>query len=312
MARLRDLTATLRKSGAWRFALRLNREIEEDDLLVWASALAYSWLFAIFPFLIFMLALAPYAPRHITNKVEAPLFSAIDRLPPAAATMLHQNVTNVMQRTHTGLLSIGILITIWAASGGMHMTLSAMDQIYELRQHRPFYKQRLLAILLTIVIAFLVLLVLLLIPIGDSVTRILEKHTLLNFSSGLWWAWTMARYALGVVLIFIVLAIFYHFGPAVKQPFRAVSPGSVFTFVCWLGFGVIFRVYVNHWGKFDRTYGTVGGVAILLLFFYIDAVVLLIGAEINSELDFDRGVERGSNDFTQTRHDVLEAAAVKS
>jgi membrane protein len=311
MARLRDLATTLRTSGAWKFILRLNREIDEDQLFVWASALAYSWLFAIFPFLVFLLALAPYVPRKITDQMEGPVFAAVDKLPPSAATMLHQNINNIVQRTHTGLLSIGILITVWAASNGMHMTLSAMDQIYELRQSRPYYKQRLLAIILTLVVAFLILLVLLLLPVGDAVTHYLQRESFVQFSRGLWWAWTLARYALAIILILTVLAVFYHFGPAVKQPFRAITPGSIFTLVCWLGFAICFRIYVNRFARFDQMYGTVGGVAILLLFFYIDAVVLLIGAEINSELDFDRGVERGSSDFSETRHEALEVAAVK-
>src|ERR1700683_4459638 len=102
MARLSDLGNTLWKSGTWEFILRINREIDEDDLFVWASALAYSWLFAIFPFLIFLLALAPYVPQKVTSQMEGPVFAAVDKLPPAAATMLHQNINNIVQRTHTG------------------------------------------------------------------------------------------------------------------------------------------------------------------------------------------------------------------
>ncbi len=101
------------------------------------------------------------------------------------------------------------------------------------------------------------------------------------------------------------VAVIYYFGINIRQRFNALSPGAIFTIGVWLILGIAFRIYVDRFAlrSYDRTYGTVGGVCILLLFFYIDAVVLLIGAEINSEIDFEvLGVERGTRDFRRIRH----------
>jgi hypothetical protein len=112
-------------------------------------------------------------------------------------------------------------------------------------------------------------------------------------------AWQVGRFSLGILLMLATVAIIYYFGPNVKQKWRLLTPGAVFTVVVWVALGGAFRAYIDKYGKYDQTYGAVGGVAILLLFFYIDAVVLLIGAEINSEVDFvSLGLEPGATDFT--------------
>lgn len=280
------------------FLMRVNQEISDDGLFIWAAALAYSWLFAIFPFFIFLLTLVPYVPHRITDHAEAPVYAAIDRtLPPNTAETLKSNISSVIHQTHTGLLSFGIIVTIWAASGGMNMTLSAMERIYDVPKPRPFYRQRPLAVVLTLFVALAVVSVLVLLPVGSVVTHYIERHTVLQISRGVLVLWNVARWALALVLMFAIVAILYYFGPSVKQRFRPISPGAVFTVAAWVILGILFRVYVVHFGKYDKTYGTVGGVVILLTFFYIDAVVLLIGAEINSEIDFALGVQRGSMDF---------------
>jgi membrane protein len=284
------------------FLMRVNQEISDDGLFIWAAALAYSWLFAIFPFFIFLLTLVPHMHR-ITEHAEAPVYAAIDRtLPPATAETLKSNIIGVIHQTHNGLLSFGIIVAIWAASGGMNMTLSALERIYDVPKPRPFWRQRPLAVVLTLFVALAVIAVLLLLPIGSLITHYIERHTLVQLSKGIIFLWNLARWALALVLMFAIVAILYYFGPSVKQRFRPISPGAVFTVAAWVILGIAFRLYVEHFGKYDKTYGTVGGVVILLTFFYIDAVVLLIGAEINSEIDFALGVQRGSMDF---RHPVV-------
>jgi membrane protein len=297
MARLRDVPRVIATVGPWEFTKRVWKEISDDSVFVWSAALAYAWLFAIFPFFIFLLTLLPYLPARVKDQAEAPMHEAVFMLPEKAASLVWQNVLSVMHQPHTGLLSTGILITIWAASGGMNMTMAALDRCYDVAKPRPFYVQRPLAIVLTVVVATLVLAVLILLPIGTVVTHFIERHEIALISRGMLIALNVARYSLALVLMLGVLMIMYHYGTQVKQRLRAVSPGAVFTITVWMLLGLAFRFYVNRFGKYDQTYGTVGGVAILLLFFYIDAVVLLVGAEINSEIDFALGVPRGSLDF---------------
>jgi membrane protein len=177
------------------------------------------------------------------------------------------------------------------------MTMSALDKCYDVKIGRPFYKQRALAIALTIGVAICMLLIIILLPIGAAVEAWLRYRGLLTGAMA--WMFDAARYALSLVLGVFVLSIIYYFGPAIRQRFQILSPGAAFSAIVWIVLDVAFRFYVDRFARYDQTYGAVGGVAILLLFFYIDGLVLLIGAEINSEIDFERlGVPEGSLDFT--------------
>jgi membrane protein len=304
MARLSDVPVVLRRVGFFTFVRRVWNEMNDDSLYTWGAALAYSWLFAIFPFLIFLLTLIPYLPQPVINEayVRIPVL-LYDWFPVNAAYTLWENIERVLWEPPAGLFSIGLLVTIWAASGGVNMTMTALDRCYEVDCGRSFLKRRLIAIFITIVVATLILLVLILIPIGNLLTKHLahwnDQHHYLPQ-----WAFltlNIVRYLLAGVLMFTVVAIMYYFGISVKQKWRVFSPGAIFTIAVWILLGFAFRWYVNVFAKetYNRTYGTVGGAAVLLLFFYLDALVLMIGAEINSEIDYEiLGVERGCRDFT--------------
>jgi membrane protein len=184
------------------------------------------------------------------------------------------------------------------------MTMTALDRCYEVENGRSFFKRRFIAIGITLVVTTLILTVLVLIPVGNLATRLATEYWQgknIPYPQWIVWIWNAARYALAGVLCFTVVAILYSQGVAVKQRWRLFTPGGVFTIGVWLVLSFTFRWYVNSFGKesYNRTYGTVGGVAVLLLFFYLDALVIMIGAEINSEIDYEiLGVERGSRDFT--------------
>jgi membrane protein len=297
-ARLTDVPKVLRAIGPWEFTKRVWKEIGEDNVFVWASALAYAWLFAIFPFFIFLLTLLPYLPPQVKAQTEGPLRNSIYSFLPdrSSADVVWSNVYKVMHEPRTGLLSVGILVTIWAASGGMAMTMAALDRCYDLPGYRPFYTLRPIAVLLTIVVATLIIAVLILLPVGTALTHFIRERNIQLISEGTLFLWNIARYTLALMFMLMVVAILYYFGPRVRQRFRFITPGAVFTLGVWLLLGFTFRIYVTKFGRFDKTYGTVGGVAILLLFFYIDALVLLVGAEINSEIDFAMGIPRGAFD----------------
>jgi membrane protein len=305
MARLADLPVVFRRVGVIRFILRVWREIGDDHLFAWGAALAYSWLFAFFPFLIFLLTLVPHLPERA--KLEAyeqiPVW-LYKWLPAESAWTVWENIRRVLEEPPKGLLSIGLLVTIFAASGGVNMTMTALDRCYELDRGRSFWKRRLIAIGITLVVTTLILIVLVLIPVGNLATRLAQEYWQsknIPYPQWIVWLWNAARYALAGILSFTVIAIMYSHGIAVKQRWRLFTPGAVFTILVWVILGVTFRWYVNSFAKesYHRTYGTVGGVAVLLLFFYLDALVIMIGAEINSEIDYEvLGVERGCRDFT--------------
>jgi membrane protein len=283
MARLSELIPAIRLLGPFRFVKNIWREIGDDNLFTQAAALAYSWLFAIFPFFIVLLTLVPYLPRMQKDMVLKQVDSSLDILSKKGAEPIRNSLDQVLNEPRNGLLSIGLVICIWAASGGVSMTMSALDDAFDAPHVRPFYQQRPIAIVLTLVLSIMVLLVFVLLPIGTAITRYLAH--IQYFPSPILWALNFSRYALAILLMFGVLATLYRFGTIVKQQFVFFSPGAIFTVIVWILLAETFRIYIDKFGRYERMYGAVSGVTIVLFFFYLDALMLLIGAEINSEID---------------------------
>jgi membrane protein len=286
MAKLREAKQVIGALGIREFVRRVWQQVGEDDIFTWGASLAYSWMFALFPFLIFLLSLVPLLPKGARVQAGADIHSALRNLPRNAADPILAQADDLLNHPRGSLLSLGLIITIFAASGGMSMTMTALDRCYDIRQGRPYWKHRLVAALLTVIGATFIILVMILLPVASGMIAWLQTHgkalgpalMLLNFS----------RFVLAIALLLSVLALVYRWGISIKTRFHFFTPGAVFSVMVWLVLGFLFRYYINRFGaaSYNKTYGAVAGVAILLLFFYIDAVVLLIGAEINSEVDF--------------------------
>ena len=313
MARLSDVPRVIRSVGLIAFGRRVWDEVSKDNLFTWASALAYSWLFAIFPFFIFLLSLVPYLPNRVTEGVTNGIHKLVDELPGDSANLVWKNIesaTTDLRHRNTGpLLIFGLVIALWSASGGMANTMNALDKVYELQFGRPLWLNRLMGMTLTIVCAAMLIVVIALLPIGTLVKLWFVKVMGISKWAPAIVAFDLVRWAASIILMISLLMVIYHFGPAIKQRFTWLSPGAVFALVVWVALALLFRVYIEKIGGkgYARTYGTVGGVAILLLFFYLDALVLLIGAEINSEIDFEvLKVRRGSRDFRKAQDLTLE------
>jgi len=307
MARLRDVPKVVRSIGLFAFTKRVWAQINEDNLFTWAAALAYSWMFAVFPFLLFLLSLLPYLPLDLRSKAEDGIKEYLHNLPTlpheAADTIwnnIEGNLKNLLHQPKGLVLYFGLLLALWAASGGMSATMSALDRCYELDRGRPFHKHRLLAIGLTILVLMLLLVVVCLLPVGTAARDVFVNYGWVPRHSPLLVVFDAARWLLALLFLLLALGIIYYKGPSVRHHFYWITPGSIFCIVVWVVLGMGLRIYIDRVGglSYQRTYGAVGGVAVLLLMFYIDALVLLIGAEINSEVDFEvLKVQRGTCDF---------------
>ncbi len=284
MARVRDVPAAVRSVGTLRFLKNLFTRIADDDLSTQAAAVAYAWLFAVFPFLIFLITLAAYMPKENRDKVVEKVTATIGHvMQQDAANTITTNLNQVLNVPRGGLLSIGLFITLWVASGGMRTTMSSLDTAYDAKRRRPFWVQWPLAVLLTLIVSVMVAAVVVLLPVATSFQDLIARH--FRLPTAALWLFNLGRFAIAVALVLAFLSLVYQFGTVVKHPFAFVSPGAVFTLVVWLALGWGFRIYVDKIGSYQKTYGAVGGVAVLLLFFYLDAWVLLVGAEINSQID---------------------------
>lgn len=299
MASLSDTRTAIRQVGLWTMLKRIVNETSDDHLVMWASSLAYSWLFAIFPFLIFLLSLLPMLPESF----KTPVLNEIDKwvhesLPSQAADIIWNNAAVILTQPFKSLLSVALFGALWGASGGINTTISAIEKCYDIDRGRPFYRQRPLAVLLTMVVAFLIITLILVLPVGTIAIRWIESTGYSFFSKPIVMFWKIARIPLALLLMMSILHVMYHYAPFIRQKRVFITPGAIFCVIVWSGLSIGFRYYLDHFASYNKTYGTVGGVAILLLVFYLDALVLLIGAEINSEIDFQvTGLPRGTRDF---------------
>jgi membrane protein len=303
MARIQDIPIVLRSVGLKTFVGRVAREVMEDELLVFSAALSYSWLFALFPFLLALLSFLPYLPGGNIQAMIQSIHDALEASLPREAvntiwSSIRGRIEEILAGREQALVGVGLLVAIWAASGGMQMTMVALDKCFEIEKGRAFYRRRPVAIGLTIAVGLLMLAVLILVPVGTLVIRWVLEYKVETISFWTVWLVNFVRWGLAVMALLLALALVYHFGPSLRRRWRFITPGAIFSLVVWVVLAYAFKYYVNHFGRYHRTYGAVGGVAILLLFFYIDAVVLLVGAEINSEIDYEvLKVPRGCRDL---------------
>jgi membrane protein len=281
MAHLREFVPAVRAVGLKKFVLVIIQEVNKDKLTTQAAAVAYAWLFAVFPFLLFLLTLFAYIPEKQKINAHDFISSAVHEvMAKDAAETIVSNLNEVLNQPRSGLLSIGLAVTLWIASGGMSMTMTALDAAYDAKKTYPFYVQRPIAMLLTIIITVLNVIVLLLWPVGTAIENFLSNTG--RVPGRILWMLTFARYGLAVLLMLAILSLLYTFGTRVRHRLTFTSPGAIFTLLVWVVLGECFRFYVDKFGRYQKTYGAVGGVTIILLFFYLDALVLLIGAEINN------------------------------
>lgn len=293
----------IREVGIWTLIKRVVKETLDDHVFVYASALSYAWLFAFFPMLVFLISLLPYLPHDAREAGQNLIYEAIRRnFPPETATWILENtkLKTVLESTlnarRGALLSVSLAIALYAASNGISAIMTALDRCYDIDKGRPFYRSKPLSLLLTVVLTGLVLLVMTLIPIGSFVrNRIVEQglrvpFTEIELKSWMVLAFDWARYAIGLTAGFAILSIIYNFCPSVRMKWKLISPGAILCFAAWVVIGLGFKLYLAKTGgtTYSQTFGPAAGLAILLLMFYLYGVVLLVGAELNSEIDFTR------------------------
>lgn len=256
------------------------RQFGQDDMSTYASALAYRALFSLFPFLLFLIAMLGFFD----------LQSFFDWLRQQAAMLLPGQAMDVvnpvidqMQEEKSGLLSVGILVALWSASVGVRSLMNAMNKAYDVEEGRPGWKLYLLSVLYTIGLAVILLVAAGLMVTGPQVMEWLASQVGLQDIVVTLWAWL--RWPVVVVLMMLVVAVLYYVTPDVEQEFRFITPGSVLAVIVWIAASVGFGIYVANFGNYDATYGSVGAVIVLLLYFYISSAVLLLGAEMNAVIE---------------------------
>jgi len=256
------------------------REFSKDDMTTYAAALSYHALFALFPFIIFMIALLGFL--QVPQFFDWILEQAETAFPADAYGRLEEVVDQVQNQSSRGLLSFGIVTAIWAASSGIRSLMNALNVAFDVEETRPAWKRYLLSIVYTIGIAALLLASAALMLLGPQAIEAIAEQV--GLGSLFVTLWTWLRWPVLAVLLVLAAALIYYAAPNVEQPFKLITPGAAFAVILWVIASIGFSIYVSTFGNYSATYGSLGGVIVLLFFFFISSAVLLLGAEINAEL----------------------------
>jgi membrane protein len=266
------MTDQLRAIGA-----RFVRSVQEHDLTGLAAELAYRFLFAVFPFGLFLAALGAFAAGWlgIENPAQQIVDGLGDNLPPALASALAPELERVIGTARPGLLSFGAIAALWAATGGTNALIKAMNRAYDVEETRSFVPRTLLAIGLTLLGSLGILVSFVTIVGGALVTEQIAEQ--LGLSGQAWFLLSLARWPAVFVLLVVAVAILYRLAPNVRTPWRWAFGGAALFTAGWLIATWAFAWYVGTMGNYGATYGALGGVIVLMLWFYLTGL-LLVGA----------------------------------
>jgi membrane protein len=262
-----------------RVARRVWRESGEDDVLGASAELGYFFLLALFPMLIFLTSLIGFIPD-----LQASIFHELRRIAPSdAMRVVNDTMQDVVSKRGGGWLSFGILGTLWAASTGTAALIDTLNRAYEVKETRSYWKVRLIALALTIGLSLVVITGSAIIMLSDRLPAWLGAR--LGISSGLLGWWTAVDYLLGLLLLALATGTIYRFGPDLKGKCRWITPGSIFAAVAAALASWLFSLYLRLAPSYSATYGSLGAVVVLMLWLYLIGLVILLGGEINNEIE---------------------------
>jgi membrane protein len=272
---------------------RMLTEFSEDNMTVWAAALTYFGLLALFPALIALVSIIGLFgdPQSTTSTIT----QIVSQLGPKSAAQTFtgpiQSITS--HKSAAGILFIvGLATALWSASGYVGAFMKAANVIYETPEGRPFWKLRPLQLLVTLVMILLLAGVLLALVLTGPVVDAVAKP--LGVGPTAQTIWNIAKWPVMLAVVILMFTVLFHAAPNVRLPgFKWVTPGAIFAVVVWIVISALFAFYVANFGSYDKTYGTLGGVVALLVWMWITNCALLLGMELNAERERSRELEAG-------------------
>jgi membrane protein len=273
---------------------------------VFAAGLSYYFVLSLFPLLVSMASLLGYIP--IPQLFEG-LLSLMARLVPGDGMSLVRNiVSDVVNHKHPHFLTLGLIFTIWTASSGFAAIIDGLDVVYRVRETRPVWKTRPIALGLTLLAGSLLLVAVGLMVEGTHLGIWFTDRFTLN--PDILAAWRFLRWGIAIAFAVLAVELLYHFGPNVKQSFRDSLTGAIVAVMTWIGLSFLLGVYFKHFESLNRTYGPLGAAIGLYVWFYLSGFAILLGGEINFLLGELKGHNAPQSSApTRTQINNLNAAA---
>jgi membrane protein len=269
----------------WReLAKRVWHEIDEDNVFGRAAELSYYFLLALFPFLIFITSVIGLVLGSGTGTRHM-LFDYLARImPPSAFQLIDNTMWEVSAASSGGKLSFGILAALWAASNGLTAITDSLNSAYDLTESRPWWKRRLVSIGLTMALSVLIIGALVLVVAGGRIAESLAGAY--GFGPVFPLTWKIIQWPVVLAFMILAFALIYYFAPDLReQKWIWLTPGAAIGVALWLLISIAFRVYLHFFNSYSATYGSLGAVIILMLWLYFTGAAVLVGGEINSEIE---------------------------
>lgn len=260
---------------------RTASEMVADNCLNLAAQLAYYFFLALFPALLFLVAIISFIP--VAGLLEM-ITSTLARVAPnEVVTIIQDQILKIAHEKNGGLLTLGVVGAIWSTSSGVNAIIDTLNTAYDIRETRPWWKVKLLALGLTVALAVFIVVSFALVIVGPTLAE--KVAVSLNLGPAFEWTWKILQWPVIFGLVSLAIALIYYFAPDAEQEWIWISPGAVLSTTLWLLISLGFKLYVANFGSYNATYGAIGGVIVLMLWFYVSALAVLTGAELNAEIE---------------------------
>jgi membrane protein len=262
---------------------RVAQRISDDDIFGRAAQLSYYFLLALFPLLLVLINVLGYMAQEGTAFREQLLTYLAAVMPRSAIALVRTTLTEISEASGTGKVSFGLLAALWAASNGMGAISDTLNTAYNVKERRPWWKVRIISVCLTIALAILILAALAIVLNGGTIGEALAARY--GFGDVFTIVWKIVQWPIALVFVLTTFNLIYNFAPDLPQGTRSwITPGAFVGVGLWLIVSFGFRAYLSFFDSYSVTYGSLGAVIVLMLWFYLTGVAILIGGEVNSEV----------------------------
>jgi len=263
----------------------LLNEILEDSLLNKASALAYNFLLALFPGTLFLFTLIAYIPG---DKFQEKLLELIHTILPTYAYLAFETtIEDIVKHQNAGLLSLGFVTALYFATNGVSNLMRAFNNSSLQMEKRTWLKRRVIAMLLTVVISIALIIAIAVMIAGESAIGYLQSH--IASKSHLWiYILLLSRWIIIITIFFFTISLLYRYGPSHKLKWPFLSPGSILATGLAILTSLGFTYYINHFASYNKLYGSIGTVIVVMLWLFLNSAILLIGFELNASIDLSK------------------------